>query len=47
MVQKMLTNKGFLKLLSDACKSEDMDKYLNERLSTYFPYDLVFGKEER
>ena len=39
-----MTNKEFLKLLKDACKSEDMDKYLNERLGTCFPYYLVFGK---
>lgn len=43
----MLNNKEFLKLLSDACKSEDMDKYLNEKLANCFPYDLVFGKEEK
>ena len=39
-----LSNEEFLDILKKACESEDMDKYLNETLSGYFPYNLTFGK---
>lgn len=42
-----LSNKEFLKILSNACKSKDMDSYLNDVLKNYQPYDLVFGRGER
>ena len=43
-MNKTLTNEEFLKILKDACESEDMDKYLNDTLSNYFPYNLTFKK---
>ena len=42
---KSLTNEEFMKILSEACKSEDMDAHLDKVLKNYFPYDLVFGKD--
>ena len=43
-MNKTLTNEEFLKILKKACESEDMDKYLNDTLSNYFPYNLTFKK---
>ena len=43
-MNKTLTNEEFLKILKEACESEDMDKYLNNVLCNYFPYSLVFGR---
>ena len=43
-----LSNNDFMKVLKKASEKEDiesMDKYLNDTLSTYSPYDLVFGKK--
>ena len=41
-----LTNEEFLKILKNACKTENMDEYLNKTLSKYYPYCLVFKEEE-
>lgn len=43
-MSRTLTNKEFMKILKEACKSEDMDKELNEVLKNYFPYSLTFGR---
>lgn len=41
-----LTNKEFMKVLSNACESEDLDAYLNKVLSNYSPYNLAFKFKE-
>ena len=47
MPKQTLNNKEFLKILKTACKSGKIDdKYMNNCLSNYFPYDLVFKKVE-
>ena len=47
MAKQTLNNKQFLKILRMACKDGKInDNYLNNCLSNYFPYDLVFKKVE-
>ena len=42
-----LTNKEFLKILNDACKNGKVDDdYLNNCLSNYHPYNLVFKRRD-
>lgn len=43
-MSRTLSNEEFLKILKDACESEDMDKELNKVLQKYFPYSLTFGR---
>ena len=45
MVKQTLNNKEFLKILKEACKTGKVDDdYLNNCLSNYYPYDLVFKR---
>lgn len=45
MAKQTLNNKQFLKILKKSCKDGKLDDgYLNDCLSNYFPYDLVFKK---
>lgn len=47
MAKQTLTNKEFLKVLKEACKGGKVDDdYLNNYLSYYFPYNLVFKRRE-
>ena len=39
-----LTNEDFMEILNKACKSDNLDAYLNKCLSTYSPYNMTFKK---
>lgn len=42
-----MDNKEFMRVLNLACESEeDMDKVLNNILSTFEPYSLTFHRKE-
>ena len=44
---KTLNNKEFLRILKSACKDGKLDDdYLNNTLSCYYPYDLVFKRRD-
>ena len=45
MAKQTLTNKEFLRILKNSCKDGKLDDdYLNDCLSNYYPYDLVFKR---
>ena len=47
MPKQTLNNKQFLKILKDCCQDGKLDDdKLNNRLSNYFPYDLIFKRRD-